>query len=252
MTTKVRAIRRERVWDAASHCFVFADSEVETPDSEVETPSKEVMDPESAEEDLSGSGDGDSSEDAEEMWDLTKVLSFEELSREGTIKCSTEDCLNAAACVWVSNLKPKSRWFSCIDCQANDFDGWPTPEEMPIKEMTSEHQAILAKKCSRQRSPAMPAIDIVQSLNKGGGTPTPASKRSMAAKVTPVPAKPSASALAMHRKWQEAAEAMGGPDARIVVSKPAAKKLVFDMLQDAFRPMNITMIHKVNEKGNAI
>ena len=61
----------------------------------------------------------------------------------------------------------------------------------------------------------------------------------------PVAKAPSKQALALHRKWQEAAEAMGGPDARIVVSKPTAKKLIFDLLHDAFRPLNITHIHKV-------
>ena len=33
-----------------------------------------------------------------------------------------------------------------------------------------------------------------------------------------------------------------------MVSKPAAKKMVFDMLNDAFRPMNITDIYKVRGK----
>ena len=48
----------------------------------------------------------------------------------------------------------------------------------------------------------------------------------------------------MHRKWQEAATAAGGPDARIVVSKPEGKKLIYDLLFDAFRPMNINQIYK--------
>jgi hypothetical protein len=78
--------------------------------------------------------------------------------------------------------------------------------------------------------------------NQMGVTPSPAVglKPTKAAN-----AKPSTQALALHRKWQEAAEAMGGPDARIVVSKPAAKKLIFDLLHDSFCPMNITQIHKV-------
>ena len=55
------------------------------------------------------------------------------------------------------------------------------------------------------------------------------------------PPQPTASALAMHRKWQEAA---GGKDARIVVSKAAAKKLIYDLLYDTFGVMNITDIYK--------
>ena len=67
--------------------------------------------------------------------------------------------------------------------------------------------------------------------------------KSKSKKVTPIPSKPSNQALAVHRKWQDAAKALGGE--RIVVSKPAAKKLIFDMLKDSFRPMNITTIFKV-------
>jgi len=55
----------------------------------------------------------------------------------------------------------------------------------------------------------------------------------------------SKAALDMHKKWQEQANSMGGPNARIVVEKRKAKKLIFDMLHDAFAPMNITQIHKV-------
>jgi hypothetical protein len=72
---------------------------------------------------------------------------------------------------------------------------------------------------------------------KGNVTPSP---------VPPKQSKPSAAALAMHRKWQEAAEKIGGPDARIVVKKPDAKKLIFDMLHESFQPMNITDIFKVS------
>ena len=60
------------------------------------------------------------------------------------------------------------------------------------------------------------------------------------------PLKPSKQMLETHRKWQEAAEAMGGPGSRIVVSKPEAKKLIYEELYDEFRPMNITDIYKVS------
>ena len=54
---------------------------------------------------------------------------------------------------------------------------------------------------------------------------------------------PSGSALAMHQKWQKAAEKLGGKDVRIVVSKPQAKKMIFDLRFDAVRPINITQIY---------
>jgi len=65
--------------------------------------------------------------------------------------------------------------------------------------------------------------------------------------ISPLPTnKPSAAALAMHKKWQEAAESMNGgsKDVRIVLSKPNAKKLIYDLLREGFAPMNITDIFK--------
>ena len=53
--------------------------------------------------------------------------------------------------------------------------------------------------------------------------------------------KLSAQTLAMHKKWQDAATDMGG--GKIVINKTEAKKVIFDMLHDAFCPMNITQIH---------
>jgi hypothetical protein len=37
---------------------------------------------------------------------------------------------------------------------------------------------------------------------------------------------------------------MGGTN--IVLNKAEGKKIIFDMLHDSFRPMNITEIHKVS------
>mmetsp|Transcript_13027 Transcript_13027/g.26926 ORF Transcript_13027/g.26926 Transcript_13027/m.26926 type:complete len:475 (+) Transcript_13027:271-1695(+) len=54
--------------------------------------------------------------------------------------------------------------------------------------------------------------------------------------------KPSAGTLALQKKWKETAEAMGGTN--IVLNKAEGKKIIFDMLHDSFRPMNITEIHK--------
>jgi hypothetical protein len=139
--------------------------------------------------------------------------------------------------------------------------------------MEAKHLKAIATKCSKQKRPTIPSFPSISSspsakknhANANFVTPPPnslAAKATQAregnsknddgsAEITPLasasrnPKKPSAGALAMHKKWQEAAEAIGGKDARIVVSKPVAKKLVFDLLFDAFRPMNITDIYKV-------
>jgi hypothetical protein len=184
-----------------------------------------------------------------EGWDLRKVMSVAELSREGTVKCSTETCVLAAAVVYQSTLT-KEKWYSCLDCQENDYGGWPDKmDELPIQTMTEEHKTLMTNKCSRRSAPVFPAFsDETSPCKPAGTTNTLTPPPNDAKQVTPTPGhnkktQPSAQAMAIHRKWQAAAEALGGPDARIVVDKKDAKKLIFGLLYDAFTPMNITQIH---------
>ncbi len=75
-------------------------------------------------------------------------------------------------------------------------------------------------------------------ISQGGVTPSPMPLSSK----KPDDDKPkvmSKSAIEAHRKWQAEAEKLGGPNARVVVSKPEAKKLIFDKLRDEFSPLNI-------------
>lgn len=79
---------------------------------------------------------------------------------------------------------------------------------------------------------------------KGASKQAPPGKSIDAAATAKNPAieKPkviSKSAIEAHRKWQAEAEKLGGPDARVVVSKPDAKKLIFNKLHNEFAPMNI-------------
>lgn len=142
--------------------------------------------------------------------------------------------------------------------------------------MTEEHKQLLKSKCSVNSDVAMPdfpasaspnkglsSVDLSHTVtpcpgntlqqgatNAGGGiTPSPAVAGGLVATKKPKP--PSQKALAVHLKWQDAAKAMGGPDARIVVSKPVAKQLIFDCLHKAFRPMNITQAYNVSERRGA-
>lgn len=79
----------------------------------------------------------------------------------------------------------------------------------------------------------------------GGVNPSPMPPRGAAAKdakkqaTKQQPTKLSKSAMESHRKWQAEAEKQGGPNAKIVVNKPDAKKLIFDKLHDEFAPSNI-------------
>ena len=55
--------------------------------------------------------------EAEEVWDLKKIMSIEDVTHECPIKCSHEDCPLPAAVAWVSDQKPNSKWYSCLDHQ---------------------------------------------------------------------------------------------------------------------------------------
>jgi hypothetical protein len=228
----------------------------------------------------------------QEVWDLKKILPFQKLNKQATIKCSTEECRLPACSVWISNLAPTTKWYSCLDCQERDFGGWPPLGEMPLASMEPQHLQIIASKCSNQKEPVMPVIPTTSTSNsvtsplltnkkhsEGNTSFTSATSKNSTNFVTPPPnsltkattitttkqdkdknkitpatasgtsksvtnKQPNPKALAIHKKWQEAATRIGGKDARIVVSKPAAKKLIFDLMIDAFKPMNITDIYK--------
>lgn len=86
---------------------------------------------------------------------------------------------------------------------------------------------------------------------KGGVTPSPMPPKGAAAKGAAATAaakkKPAAEkakimskkSVAQHAKWQVDAVKVGGPNAKIVLHKPDAKKMIFDKLHDEFCPMNI-------------
>ena len=149
--------------------------------------------------------------------------------------------------------------------QAKDFGGWPPAAELPVTHLTQEHLTLLAQKCSRQKSLDMPSFSTASpghetrdsSSHLVAVTPMPGQQDGeegdfLDDNAGPIPlqklkkpAQPSKQALELHRKWQEAAEAMGGKDARIIVSAPAAKQVIFELLEGFYGPMNITDIHKV-------
>jgi hypothetical protein len=218
-------------------------------------------------------GNEDSSEDAaaedeedEGQYDLKKILSLQDLMKDDTICCSQDACGGLPAFgMYINSIDPKDRWYYCLDCQQNDFGGWPSIEELPIKHLEPEHCRVMARKCSSRKNPPMPAFPS-NSLSPKGKPNTTNAATSTANFVTPPPnslgskehssgggpvAKANTAgktkALEIHKKWLEAAQAMGGKDVRIVVGKPAAKKLIFDFLYDAFQPMNITQIYKVRQ-----
>lgn len=155
----------------------------------------------------------------------------------------------------LSALFNRSTLFAKIfqNSQEEEFGGWPeTAKEIPIDVITNEHAKVLRKHCSQNPTVSIPDLSVT---TRGLKSPAPTAPNKDASHVvTPLvaeleanmPKKPaSRAALDMHKKWQQEAEKMGGPGARIVVDKDTAKKLIFDVLHDAFAPMNISQLHKV-------
>ena len=95
------------------------------------------------------------------------------------------------------------------------------------------------------KSKSKKKIDVTPSPVPPSGTGTGDSSVSTKTN-TNTTGKPSKSALKQHEKWQEECRKSGGTG-RIVVNKPEAKKLIFDLCNDSFQPMNITQIHQVSE-----
>ena len=214
-----------------------------------------------------------SGNDVEEegQWNLMAILGASQIRKEER-KCQHETCSLVACSIWVQEGSEEDPWYSCFDCQETDFgiDGFGP--DLPIKFMAAEHKCLIAKKCTRQDAAKMPNLPE-QAPKPGAVTPPPgkvviggakqlreaASSKGTKAKgsaITPSPVpprgaggkkskstKPNATHSAVQKKWQEAAEKAGGPGARIITNKTEAKKIVFDMLHDSFRPMNMTEIY---------
>lgn len=220
--------------------------------SESFSPSDEVLPPcvSKAQDEIAAEVSQDDNGDHEEgQFDLKKILTLEELLQEDCICCSQDACGGLPAFgLYVNSIDPQDRWYYCLDCQENDFDGWPPVQELPVKYLTPEHLRVMAQKCSSSKKPKMPVFPHSPEPNCTTVTSNPPAN--FVTPSIPVVLVQSKSvgpkkAIEAHKKWLEAAQSMGGKDSRIVVSKPAAKELIFDFLAKAFQPMNITQVYTV-------
>lgn len=221
---------------------------------------EECDDTQDKDQDASAPSGSHNNDDEDEEWELKEILSSESITTK-SIKCHTEECKLLACCIYVSSTS-REKWYSCIDCQVTDFGGWPPLEELPVKSLGKNHMQLLVDKCSKKKRPAMPAFDDddddscspMRDSAQGDktNTITPLQQASKGSKVTPTPAakqdtkkkaKQSAIMMKKHQEWQEAANKAGG--GRIVVNKEQAKPLIFQMLYDKMKPMNITQIFTV-------
>ncbi|KAL3927363.1 MAG: hypothetical protein SGBAC_013116 [Bacillariaceae sp.] len=73
-----------------------------------------------------------------EIWDMIRHANAEDKK----IKCSANACKRAVVSVWATNLDPKAEWFTCEECQDDEFDGWPEGEEPESnREAATEQEA---------------------------------------------------------------------------------------------------------------
>ena len=59
--------------------------------------------------------------------------------------------------------------------------------------------------------------------------------------------KISKSSMYIQKKWEDAAKKMGGSYAKIIIVMTLAKPLIYKVLLDSYRPMNVTDVYKVRE-----
>ncbi|CAB9513363.1 expressed unknown protein [Seminavis robusta] len=231
------------------------------------------------------SADSDNEIDEEEEddsdYNLVAILSEEKVKSDGVL-CKI--CSEIPACVLYEGTDTKKRWYYCLNCQDEDFEGWPDKlEDFPNSQLpTSQHEGNLRKFCCAPgSSPSLidrsiaPSGTVLSpkpdaSHKNGGGsvcndsnlTPVPRSQASSSSKkkssaITPSPTpydiprkadqkKKSAGAsektLKAHAQWLEKAKELGGSE--LVLGKAEAKKLIYDLLYDEMRPMEVDDIYK--------
>lgn len=62
----------------------------------------------------------ESSSAEDELWTLVKILSIENVTAKPVpIKCFNKDCLLPAACAYISDRTPNTKYYLCLDCQVS-------------------------------------------------------------------------------------------------------------------------------------
>ena len=109
--------------------------------------------------DVPSTSSDDDDDEREELWDLKMVLKAAQIREPGATRCATDGCGLVGCCIWSSNLDPETPWHICLDCQANDFGGWPDDEkEIPIKILDDDLREAMMDKCTNLVEPDLPDL----------------------------------------------------------------------------------------------
>ncbi|KAL7550777.1 hypothetical protein ACHAWF_013987 [Thalassiosira exigua] len=99
----------------------------------------------------------------EETWELAVIFSAKEIRKSKPIMCMSDHCDLVACSEWKCNVPDEPVWRTCLDCQENDYEGWPAPEsgELPVAFLSEEDRQAIAEKCTNQDDPALPDLPTV-------------------------------------------------------------------------------------------
>ena len=99
----------------------------------------------------------------EEVWGLKMVLPAPQINAEHPTRCSGDGCNLVACTIWSSNHDPETPWYSCLDCQEEDFGGWPTAESgnLPLKAVSDSLLEAMTNKCTMKEDPNFPNLPPV-------------------------------------------------------------------------------------------
>ena len=99
------------------------------------------------------------------------VLPASQINAEHPTRCSGDGCNLVACTIWSSNHDPETPWYSCLDCQEEDFGGWPTAEsgDLPLRVLEDGLRNAMVARCSGREEPSLPDLPSVA----GGNIPPP-------------------------------------------------------------------------------
>lgn len=122
------------------------DELVNVDDTKAESSQDDVAMKEVSNEKIEVEATQDTQNEEVELWNLTKLFSIKEIKSKKAVKCGNSDICSLFACVtYTSSLG--TTWYTCLDCQEMDYEGWPEdPNEMPKECLTMSVSDFLALK----------------------------------------------------------------------------------------------------------
>jgi hypothetical protein len=104
-----------------------------------------------------GTDDGTETDDDDEIWNLKYVYTVDEILSPTPRMCDSENCQYVACSLWESSRGEHIN--ACLDCQEEDFGGWPM-EPVRMEPDDEELKTVIHAKCTGK------SISLVQEVRK--------------------------------------------------------------------------------------